>query len=246
MNCQTFEETINVLAREQMMDAGLRESALAHAGGCELCAARLADERALSSKLRLVAGMETAGAPFRVEEQLMAAFDAQALAPSRSRVNRWIYAAGAVAAGLLLVVGIGAMRRRTVTPSKAPDKTTVATVVGFTPAAPPIESPVAPGAEPSMPSPVKANLNRRRHPPIANDVMNPANKEVATDFMPVMYNASGVTGYEPGSQIVRVEVPRSVMASFGLPVNMARADERVKADVLLGVDGLAHAIRFVQ
>jgi len=28
-------------------------------------------------------------------------------------------------------------------------------------------------------------------------------------------------------------------------VNMERADEKIKADVLLGVDGLAHAIRLV-
>jgi hypothetical protein len=31
-----------------------------------------------------------------------------------------------------------------------------------------------------------------------------------------------------------------------LPVNMDRYNEKVKADVLFGVDGLAHAIRFVQ
>jgi hypothetical protein len=36
------------------------------------------------------------------------------------------------------------------------------------------------------------------------------------------------------------------MANFGFPVNMDRYNERVKADVLLGVDGVAHAIRFVQ
>jgi hypothetical protein len=46
--------------------------------------------------------------------------------------------------------------------------------------------------------------------------------------------------------MVRVELPRSAMASFGLPVNMDRANENVKADVLMGVDGLAHAIRFVR
>jgi hypothetical protein len=36
------------------------------------------------------------------------------------------------------------------------------------------------------------------------------------------------------------------MLSMGLPVNMDRYSERVKADVLLGADGLARAIRFVQ
>jgi len=46
--------------------------------------------------------------------------------------------------------------------------------------------------------------------------------------------------------MVRVELPHSALATFGLPVNMDRANERVKADVLFGVDGLAHAIRFVR
>jgi hypothetical protein len=45
--------------------------------------------------------------------------------------------------------------------------------------------------------------------------------------------------------VVRVELPRSALVSFGLPMNMERADERIKADVLLGNDGLARAIRFV-
>jgi len=36
------------------------------------------------------------------------------------------------------------------------------------------------------------------------------------------------------------------MASFGLPVNQERAESRVKADVLIGEDGLARAIRFVR
>ena len=51
---------------------------------------------------------------------------------------------------------------------------------------------------------------------------------------------------QDGGQIVRVELPRSALANFGLPVNMDRYNEKVKADVLFGVDGLAHAIRFVQ
>jgi hypothetical protein len=45
---------------------------------------------------------------------------------------------------------------------------------------------------------------------------------------------------------MRVELPRSTLAGFGLPVNMERVNERVKADVLVGPDGQARAIRFVQ
>ena len=45
---------------------------------------------------------------------------------------------------------------------------------------------------------------------------------------------------------MRVELPRSAMASFGVPVNMDRFGERVKADVFVSADGFARAIRFVQ
>jgi hypothetical protein len=68
--------------------------------------------------------------------------------------------------------------------------------------------------------------------------------EVASTFMPLGYaNAASI---QEGAQVVRVEMPRYAMARFGFPVNMERYDERVKADVWLGADGLARAIRFVQ
>jgi hypothetical protein len=62
--------------------------------------------------------------------------------------------------------------------------------------------------------------------------------------MPLTYGAA--LSPNEGGQLVRVELPRSALASLGLPMNVERADERVKADVLLGHDGLARAIRFVR
>ena len=87
---------------------------------------------------------------------------------------------------------------------------------------------------------------RVRHP----NVRRPENvhlsnhAEIATDFIPLSYMTA--VNLQDGGQIVRVELPRSALANFGLPVNMDRSNEKVKADVLFGVDGLAHAIRFVQ
>jgi hypothetical protein len=49
-----------------------------------------------------------------------------------------------------------------------------------------------------------------------------------------------------GGQVLRVELSRSALASFGLPVNEERLNERVKADVIIGNDGIARAIRFVR
>lgn len=71
-----------------------------------------------------------------------------------------------------------------------------------------------------------------------------ANQEITTEFLPITYGGN-LSQLDDG-QVVRVELPRSALQSFGLPVNAERAGERVKADVLLGHDGVARAIRFVR
>ena len=45
--------------------------------------------------------------------------------------------------------------------------------------------------------------------------------------------------------VVRMEVPRSTMMAVGLPVSADRVSELVEADVMVGADGMARAIRFV-
>lgn len=68
--------------------------------------------------------------------------------------------------------------------------------------------------------------------------------EVVTDFIPV----AGADMGEPVDSpiLVRVKLPRTALVKFGLPMNEERSSEFVKADVVLGNDGLARAIRFVQ
>lgn len=68
--------------------------------------------------------------------------------------------------------------------------------------------------------------------------------EIATAFLPLV-EAESLAGIESG-HIMRVEMPREALVSFGLPMNQERAGELVKADVLLGDDGVARAIRFVR
>jgi hypothetical protein len=103
------------------------------------------------------------------------------------------------------------------------------------------------------------SINKRRAPlqtaAMRNRPVQPANRfgtaasadmneEITTDFLPISYG-SNLSQLDDG-QVVRVELPRSALQSFGLPVNAERAGERVKADVLLGHDGVARAIRFVR
>ena len=79
---------------------------------------------------------------------------------------------------------------------------------------------------------------------VVGTVTDPEASEVVSPFMPL--GDTNPANIQEGAQVVRVELPRYAMARFGLPVNMERYDERVKADVWLGADGLARAIRFVQ
>ena len=67
--------------------------------------------------------------------------------------------------------------------------------------------------------------------------------EVATEFLPLpYYHLPMNTG-----STVRIEVPATALVSFGLaPADFQEGDGTVQADVLVGEDGLARAVRFVR
>jgi hypothetical protein len=68
--------------------------------------------------------------------------------------------------------------------------------------------------------------------------------EITTTFLPLIYSNVPLTD----GQIVRLEVPRAALETFGLaPLDSldGEASGAVLADVLIGEDGLARAVRFV-
>jgi len=71
-------------------------------------------------------------------------------------------------------------------------------------------------------------------------------REITTDFLPLAYSGVPISG----GQMIRLEVPRSALASFGLtPPESAEPGQSagtVLADVVVGDDGLARAVRFVR
>jgi len=69
------------------------------------------------------------------------------------------------------------------------------------------------------------------------------NREIVTDFFP-MRNAP-LTEEELG-QMIRVRVPRSALSRYGLPGGFDWSEPTVQADVVIGRDGTARAIRFVR
>jgi anti-sigma factor RsiW len=58
-------------------------------------------------------------------------------------------------------------------------------------------------------------------------------------------DAAGDAADQDDVNLVRVEVPRSAMIALGLDVSADRAEELVEADVLLGSNGIARAVRFL-
>ena len=249
MNCQKFEDVVADLARGQMMETYVRSTALSHVEQCVKCNQRLSDERALMRGLQaLSVQMSSMSASADGETRLR-----EAMRQKRSPVARqsrrvyWV----AVAAAVLVIVGaIIAVNWRS--QSRGHKE------VAEQPSAIPERAP-AKNDQPDNPQPVAANnespkavkprkprsystpgrQTRRPTEVVANHA-----QEIATDFIP-LGNINSAT-LQDGGYIVRVELPRSALVKFGLPVNMDRLSENVKADVWLGVDGLAHAIRFVQ
>jgi hypothetical protein len=241
MNCQRFENVVSDLARGQMMAAEQRGEALAHSETCERCAARLRDEEMLTRGLQsLAAEMETLDAPAAVEGKLLEAFrNREVVTRRRSNASYW---AAAIAAMVFRWSKAADEPRRAVkleepqvTPeNKAPENKPAEEFAGVREQEDPL---------PQRPKPKRvrsSGVRRAESPQVANHV----NNEVATDFIPLSYMSAA--SFQDGGQIIRVQVPRAALANFGLPVNMDRYNERVKADVLFGVDGRAQAIRFVQ
>jgi len=267
MNCRKFSElfTEPAIARGKPGDRSLPDAVRDHLTGCDVCARRLEEERDLTRCLdELAREMKCLTAPARVKEQLLLSFRQRFCAhvsPSSilARRNAWL----AVAAVVLLWVlgGIGLRLRNRPAPAQVGERE--ARTQAALPETP-LETLAPKGAPKNLPAKVDedarnvrsvflsrtrplAKRNRSESPPTAVAPV-PATAdtetEIATRFIPLGY--AGPLNLQDEGQLVRVELPRSAMLSLGWPVNMDRYGERVKADVLLGPDGLARAIRFVQ
>lgn len=254
MNCKDLDAVMSDLARDQMMDARLRETALAHAASCAICATRLEDARALTAGLRVAASAARAEAPARVEASLVAAFRAHHLESRRPAVGaipassrRWLYIAAGVAAAALIVtmISLTASRNQVLPPPIQQEAKQSPPAHPEGPSATPrLEQSIVSSSTPKHKRRLSVPKRAEKPNPGADDSDASSRAEIATDFFPLV-NRESLRELDSG-QLVRVELPRSALMSFGLPINMERANDRIKADVVVGQDGLARAIRFVR
>jgi hypothetical protein len=265
MKCERFQVIAGKLARNDIMEADERARALAHAASCEGCAEALTLQNRLSEGFRSLA-QETRAvqAPSTVEGKLRAAFRERtrvASVPATATRRRfWISAAAAV---LLLAVGILGWRWYVPSAPQTTEQASSQNAAGKTAPPQPEMSPVVAVGPTQPPRPSTSLMSRRfqsrKHSTIqaqprldakrvTTEPSLPATthetKEITTAFVPLGYGSA--LDLQDGGQMVRVELPRSALARFGLPMNINRADEKIKADVLVSADGLARAIRFVQ
>ena len=251
MNCQRFESVVSELARGQMMAAEQRAEALSHTDVCDDCAVRLSDEQMLTLGLQSLAGeMESLEAPAALEANLLEAFRARPTfeksAPVRVNPRYWI---AAVAAMLLIAISL-IVFSWTKRPAAEPRVAGKQEEPQPKPQVRESNEQLVHDVEKPAPREIPKRVYPRQVRPVSSrradnaSVANHVTKEIATDFIPLSYMSAA--SLQEGGQIIRVQLPRSALANFGLLVNMDRYNEKVKADVLYGVDGTARAIRFVQ
>jgi hypothetical protein len=222
MDCAQFQNVVHEIERPGTPGFALRETALAHAESCSKCARLMTEAESLDAGLRaMMAAAATQKAPPSVQRALIEEFRRNRDAYLRSRVQRQI-ATLSTAAAALLAVGFwlhhGAMR-----PTGTP------TVDGLmkTPGSPRVPAISAAGA-------TAQNVIRE---------IDAGDSEYATSFVPLPY-ADDPSAIDEGA-VVRVEMPRAALASFGLPVAAMESDGTVRADLIVSADGTPQAIRLV-
>jgi len=85
--------------------------------------------------------------------------------------------------------------------------------------------------------------NQGKRPHHRRSEENPSETEVVTIFF-ILKEGEDLTAMENLS-LVRIELPGSAFSEVGIPIVLDSANARIDADVVLGQDGLARAIRFV-
>jgi hypothetical protein len=212
MSCKDFEDDVVDLARGEELADAERTEALAHAEECLRCAARLDDERAVTTGLRAFAA-RTAGAeaPPRVEAALLRALrDPESL--EEGGVVLGTRSASRAVELLLLAAAAAILAAIVVVPPR----------MGSVP-------------EPAAPTTMSPST-------VAGGEASAAGGENG-EFVALSY---GEDLRELDSmQVVSVELPRTALAALGWAGAESAQPGSVKAEVIVGHDGVARAIRFI-
>jgi hypothetical protein len=217
MNCAEYRGILIDAAR------GLDdEAALEHARDCAECGRVYRNQRTLTGALTAMAKGEQAEPSAGLEFALLSHFR-----PSRAKTlpRRWaaVMVAGAMAASVMLLVFF-----------RGNDKPPQVGQVARATLRAPVQS--ASVSEP-LPPAKRRKVTRRR----ARVPQQEPDEQV---FFLIPY----VEPLMPTerAEVVRVDMPVSALAGLGIPITGADPNRRLTADLILGENGLAHAVRVVR
>jgi hypothetical protein len=198
-----------------------------------LCRAILAAANASKEQLDAAAD-----APFlfqRIRNEIAAEQKQEASSQTNNRrwwSPIWAWSGAAVTLVLLMAFGIWIWQRKPV--SSTPVASALLPAASSAPEALPLIEAAAQKVT------TKTTARTSRSPKVRAPRVRPA--ESMTGFLPLTYTAD-VTPV--GGQLVRMEVSSALLASLGFTIPSTLNQERITADVVIGDDGLARAIRFV-
>lgn len=243
MDCALFDDIVDDLVSGRMIDEATRVAAFGHFEACPLCAASFEDRQSLAAALkRLASASCREEAPAQLENILWIRFREQAELTAQRRKKRlrvgWMAAAALAACALILITravwlhspahtrhnqGFGAQH--------------IARIAG--------NPQVVADGRAQKP----ASITSIRDSQIAQSSSVPATMDAADDdwsedFIPLP-DAEGAPPVA-AAQVVTVRLPASDLEEVGLFVPDPAGSQYVTAEVVLGDDGIARAIRLAQ
>ena len=242
MKCHSLRDAIVELARGRDAGPGTRAAVDSHIEHCPACAALMTRERQLSEGLRALAAATADRRPsIALERRLLEVFAEGQSTPERSvprKATGWMRAAAAV----LLTGAAGAWwwsARREPAP-EGPRTTSAVRADARKPEPIPAPGPVSTDDRPQT-IPVVAAGDRHRPPRHRTARASSVVRPVGFVALP---GAAGLPDFESG-QIIRMEIPLTSLPTYGIEIVPDAQRSPVKADLLVGQDGQARAIRLV-
>jgi hypothetical protein len=265
MECWEFETALIELACDRPLEASARGRALKHTAQCAACMLRLADQQALTARMREFSmATKNLSAPASIKERLRVAvieLKQEQTAPNQLRVlapvtpfspvrrRNWAIWALAAAATILALFMSAAVWRHY---SREPVQTELAwSQPALTRS--PVQSErtgnqvktVAPAGSTGRAIRWPAQrYTARRGLKKAQNGHETGRAEAASEFVPLT-PAMDEKVIENG-MIVRLEVSRSKLIAMGLPLHLEGGQEEINTEVVMGENGVAYAIRVVR
>ncbi len=217
MNCAQFQEVVDELVRGQLPVGGVGRVARAHADACADCDKLLADAQQLNSSLLALASADRdAQMPAHSKVELVDAFHKQ---HTHKRAMPSLQTRWFAAIGLAAALLMGI-------------------VLYHFGAFSGVQNPWAKKSAPAV------QQQSAQDASVTADDSSSADAENVTAFVDLPF--ADPWAPDDDEAVLRVNVPQSTLAAYGLPVAEPNRDDQVTAEFIVGEDGVPRAVRLVK